>query len=77
MEVNIWKKFISILPGGTRVIGEVIFVNTIKGVSTIKLRDGSQFMANGTDFPVGQKVIVVDGAITAQAPNLPQFDVEV
>lgn len=77
MEVNIWKKFVSILPGGTRVIGEVVFVNTIKGVSTIELRDGSRFMANGTDFPVGRKVIVVDGVITAQAPNLPQFDVEV
>lgn len=77
MEVNIWKKFIGLLPGGSRTIGTVVFVNTIKATTTVELRDGSRFMAAGTDFPVGQKVVVVDGRVVSQAPNLPQYTVEV
>lgn len=77
MEVNIWKKFISLLPGGSRTIGRVVFINTVKGTSTIELRNGQQFAAQGTLVPVGTNAIVVDGVVTAQAPNLPQYNVEV
>lgn len=77
MQVNIWKKFIGLLPGGSRVVGTVVFVNTVKGTSTVELRDGAQFAATGTDVPVGFKAIVTDGVITGRAPALPQYDVEV
>lgn len=77
MRVNIWKQFIGLLPGGSRIVGRVVFINTITGMSTVELRDGSQFAATGTDIPVGTNAIVVDGVITTHAPDLPQYDVEV
>jgi len=75
--VNPWKRFIGLLPGGTRTVGTVASINTHAGTSTITLRNGSQMTARGTGVPVGQKAFVVDGQVMGQAPALPQYEVEV
>lgn len=75
--VNPWKKFISILPGGARTVGDVVSISTATGTSVIELRNGAQIAVRGVDVAVGAKAFVVDGLITGQAPSLPQYDVEV
>jgi hypothetical protein len=75
--VNPWKKFIGLLPGGVRSVGEVISINTITGTSIVELRNGGQISARGVGVAVGLKAFIIDGQITGQAPSLPQYDVEV
>jgi len=75
--VNPWKRFIGLLPGGTRTVGTVASINNFAGTSIITLRNGSQMTARGTSVPVGQKAFVVDGQVMGQAPTLPQYEVEV
>ncbi len=38
--VNLWKKFINLLPGGSRTVGEVISISTATGSSIVELRNG-------------------------------------
>lgn len=75
--VNPWKKFIGLLPGGVRTVGDVLSIDTAAATSIIELRNGVQITARGTDVAVGLKVFIVDGNITGQAPSLPQYDIEV
>lgn len=75
--VNPWKRFIQLLPGGSRAVGEVMALNETAGTSIVKLRNGSEIMVQGTGVPVGDMCFVLDGQITGTAPSLPQFDVEV
>lgn len=77
MEVNIWKKFVGLIPGGSRTIGLVMSVNTTAGTSTVQLRDGSEFTATGTSVTAGQNAIVTDGVVVGKAPSLPQYSVTV
>lgn len=77
MEVNIWKKFVGLIPGGVRVIGTVTGVNLAQGISTVRLRNGSSFAARGVSVPAGSNAIVIDGNVVSSAPDLPQYDVEV
>lgn len=74
---NPWKRFIGLLPGGSRTVGIVASINTSAGTSTITLRNGSQISAKGTGVPQGQRAFVVDGQVTGTAPNLPQYDFDV
>lgn len=75
--VNPWKRFIGLLPGGTRLIGVVTSIHTAQGTSTLSLRNGSTVVVRGTSVPIGNKAFVVDGQITGPAPSLPQYDIEV
>lgn len=75
--VNPWKKFIGLLPGGVRTVGEVLSINTAGGISTVELRNGVQITARGIDVAVGLLAFIVDGQITGPAPSLPQYDIEV
>lgn len=75
--VNPWKKFLGLLPGGGRAVGEVISINATAGTSIIELRNGSQIAVKGAGVGVGNKAFILDGQITGQAPSLPQYDVEV
>ena len=75
--VNPWKRFIQLLPGGSRAVGQVMAVNSSAGTSIVKLRNGSEIMATGTGVPVGDMCFVLDGKVTGTAPSLPQFDIEV
>lgn len=75
--VNPWKRFISLLPGGSRVVGTVTYVNTTSGATTVTLRNGSSITAFGVSVAVGSKCFVKDGQVVGPAPDLPQFDVEV
>lgn len=75
--VNPWKRFVQLLPGGSRLVGQVMHINTGSGTSTIKLRNGSEVMATGTGVSVGDMCFVRDGQVVGAAPSLPQFDVEV
>lgn len=77
MEVNIWKKFVGLMPGGSRTIGKVVFINTVQGTSTIEMRDGARFNVKGTSVPVDSRAIITDGVIVGQAPDLPHYVVEV
>ena len=75
--VNPWKRFISLLPSGSRVVGTVTYVNTTSGISTVRLRNGSDITAFGVSVAAGNKCFVKDGQVVGPAPDLPQFDVEV
>lgn len=75
--VNPWKRFIGLLPGGSRTVGTVISINSSAGTSIVQLRNGVNVGAKGVGVQVGQKAFVVDGQIAGPAPNLPQYDVEV
>lgn len=75
--VNPWKRFIGLLPGGSRTVGEVLSISTATGTSIIELRNGVQIAARGVDVAVGLKAFVVDGVITGPAPSLPHYDVDV
>lgn len=75
--VNPWKRFIGLLPGGTRTVGTVTSVNLQNGTSVIALRNGNQISAKGTGVARGLKAFVVDGQVVGQAPGLVQYEVEV
>ena len=75
--VNPWKLFISLLPGGSRVVGTVTSVSTTTGTTTVTLRNGSEMVAMGVGVDVGSKCFIKDGQVTGPAPDLPQYDVEV
>lgn len=75
--VNPWKRFISLLPGGSRVVGTVTYVSTLNGTTTVQLRNGSDITAFGVSVAAGNKCFVKDGQVIGPAPNLPQYDVEV
>lgn len=75
--VNPWKRFIGLLPSGSRAVGEVISISTASATSILELRNGVQIQASGVSVPVGQSAFILDGAITGPAPSLPQYDVEV
>lgn len=75
--VNPWKRFIGLLPGGAKTVGEVVSIDTAAGTSVLQLRTGSQVVARGTSVPAGQIAFLVDGQVMGQAPSLPQYDFEV
>ena len=75
--VNPWKRFIGLLPGGSRTVGTVANVNNAAGTSTVILRNGVQVVVQGTSVGVGHKAFITDGSITGQAPSLPQYEIEV
>lgn len=75
--VNPWKRFIGLLPGGSRTVGTVTSVNLQSGTSVITLRNGNQISAKGTGVARGLKAFVVDGQVAGQAPGLVQYEVEV
>ena len=75
--VNPWKRFISLLPDGSRAVGTVTHVSHSNGTTTVKLRNQSEIIALGVGVEVGQKCFIKDGQIVGPAPDLPQYDVEV
>lgn len=75
--INTWKRFIDLLPGGTRLIGEVVTVNLDAGTSRVRLRGGSEIVVRGTHVPVEAMAFIVDDIISGPVPSLPQFDIEV
>lgn len=75
--VNPWKRFIGLLPGGSRAVGQVLSISTASATSILQLRNGVQIQASGVSVPVSQNAFIVDGVITGPAPSLPQYDVEV
>ncbi|AQZ96624.1 hypothetical protein ACFSB1_11070 [Halopseudomonas phragmitis] len=75
--VNPWKRFIGLLPGGSRAVGTVASVSLQTGTSIITLRNGNQISAKGTSVGQGLKALVVDGRVVGSVPSLPQYDVEV
>ncbi|WP_281688743.1 hypothetical protein [Pseudomonas citronellolis] len=75
--VNPWKKFIGLLPGGAKTVGEVISVDAVAGTSVVELRTGIRVLARGTSVDAGHNAFLVDGQVMGQAPSLPQYDFEV
>lgn len=75
--VNPWKRFIGLLPGGSRLVARVIRVSQATGSSIVELRTGAQMLAQGVAVEAGKNAFIVDGVIIAEAPDLPQYDVEV
>ena len=75
--INVWKRFIGLLPGGVRTVATVRSINTSAGLSEVELRTGTRVTVRGVDVPVNSKAYVADGVVTGPAPSLPQFDVDV
>lgn len=75
--VNPWKRFIGLLPGGSRTVGLVLSVDTAAGISRIQMRNGIEVAARGTSVPAGQNAFITDGEVSGQAPSLPQYDIDV
>ncbi|MGF6695227.1 hypothetical protein M2318_005328 [Metapseudomonas resinovorans] len=75
--VNPWKRFIGLLPGGSRVVGEVLSIDPATGSSVVELRNGVQITALGVGVEPGLRAFITAGQITGPAPNLPQYDIEV
>ena len=73
---NPWKEFQGLLPKPRRVIGTVVNHNS-NGISTITLRDGSSITARGQGVTVGKKVLVEDGTVVREVPDLPVYQVQV
>ncbi len=75
--VNPWKRFIGLLPGGSRAVGTVVRIDPEAGVSIVRLKSGTRVQARGVDVQVGGSAFVLDGRIVGPAPDLPQYDIEV
>ena len=73
---NPWKNFQGLLPKTSRIIGTVASHNS-NGTSAITLRNGSTITANGQSVGVGQKVLVENGEVVREVPNLPSYLVQV
>ena len=74
---NPWKRFLSLLPGGSKTVAEVLGVDNVTGTSRVRLRNGIEVSALGVSVPEGQNAFISDGTITGPAPDLPQYDIEV
>lgn len=75
--VNPWRRFIGLLPGGSKTVAEVLGVDNVTGTSRVRLRNGIEVAAIGVSVPEGQNAFISDGTITGPAPDLPQYDIEV
>ncbi|MCY1304531.1 hypothetical protein D9M70_542890 [compost metagenome] len=75
--VNPWRKFLNLLPGGQRTVGEVISISPATGTSLVELHNSVQITALGVDVEVGSKAFIVDNQLTGPAPSLPYYDIEV
>lgn len=75
--VNPWKRFIGLLPSSAKTVGEVLSVDTISGTSRVRLRTGADLVVAGTSVAAGNNAFLADGQVVGQAPDLPQYDIEV
>lgn len=75
--VNPWRRFIGLLPGGHKTVAEVLSVDTVSGTSRVQLRTGAELVVAGTSVAAGNNAFLADGQVVGQAPNLPQYDIEV
>lgn len=73
---NIWTKFKSLLPTDIVQIGTVQQVYN-DGTSLIQLIGGGTIRVNGASVSTGNNCYIKNGAITQQAPNLPQHEVTI
>lgn len=72
--MNLYKKFLQLLPQRPRQIGTVTSV--AGGVARITMLGGGETTAVG-EATAGEKVYFRDGAIEGPAPNLPVDNIEV
>lgn len=75
--VNPWRRFIGLLPGGARTVGEVIDVDEGAGTAVPRAAITTLFRRRTRQVPAGQMAFISDGLVTGPAPQLPQFDIEV
>lgn len=75
--VNPWRRFIGLLPGGHKTVGEVLSVDNNAGTSRVQLRTGAEVVVAGTSVAVGSNAFLSDGQVIGKAPDLPQYDIEV
>ena len=73
---NIWQKFKSLIPEGSKTVVTVT-ANNGNGTSQVKLRNGSVITAWGESVSVGQKAIIQNGEVKNTAPDLPQYEADV
>ncbi|MTI12039.1 hypothetical protein [Sansalvadorimonas verongulae] len=73
---NPWKQFQGLLPKASRIIGTVTSHNS-NGTSTLTLRNGSTITVRGQTVAVGQKVLVEDGEVRREVPDLPVYNVQI
>lgn len=69
--VNPWRRFIGLLPGGARTVGEVIDVDEGAGTCRVRLRNNVVIAARGTAVPAGQMAFISDGLVTGPRRSSP------
>ena len=74
--VNPWRKFTNMLPGNLRTV-VTITANNGDGTSNATSRDGTAIVVKGEVVAPPNKVLIVDGEISAQVPSMPQDSVEI
>ena len=73
---NPWKKFKALLQGKGRTVVTIIS-NNGDGTSTVQLRSGEQIKVTGESVSAGKKVIITDGRIYYEVPDLQTSTVEI
>lgn len=73
--VNPWKKFVALLPDGSRTIATVITDNTT--TSIVELQSTDQILVRGGGIAAGSKVLIIDGEIRQTVPNLTHYNVDI
>ena len=73
---NPWKQFESLLPKAHCTIGTVTNQNN-DGSNTITLRNGSSIIIKGENLDVGRKVLIENGEVIKEVPDLPMFHVQI
>lgn len=68
--MNVFNKFLALLPGRPLLVGEVIAHNA-DGTSAIELPGNIVIWVDGQTVAVGLKAFVQDGRVQGQAPDLP------
>lgn len=77
MTGDIWKRFQNLLPAVPLEVGTISAVYA-GGVYLVDKLSGGQIRTVSNDsYRSGQRVFVQDGAITGEAPELPQVEIEV
>lgn len=74
--MNLWRRFQTLLPSDPLLVGEVVSHNA-DGTSTLQAPDGAYLRVRGQGVTVGLMAFVRGGRIEGEAPNLPDYEVDV
>ncbi len=76
MAANIWTRFKGLLPSRALQVVTVLAVNA-NGTSQVQSDAGNEWTVLGDSVAAGDKALVQDGRIIAEAADLPTYTVTV